>query len=116
MNRGRGARVTPQVETVGLVQDAKYSEVKRTIPPQFFLPYRQDDGLAKGQEEVSFDLTRTLSFRSPSGFAKIGGDECRAATDERCTPRRERAPNKTLPSRIRHKGTDRLWLRSRCSC
>lgn len=30
---------------VGVVQDAKYSEVKRAIPPQFFRPYRQDDSI-----------------------------------------------------------------------
>jgi len=30
------------MEIVGLVQDAKYSEVKGTIPPLFFTPYRQD--------------------------------------------------------------------------
>jgi predicted permease len=29
------------IEIVGLVQDAKYSEVKGTIPPQIFRPYRQ---------------------------------------------------------------------------
>jgi len=33
------------IRIIGLVQDAKYSEVKDKIPPQFFLPYRQDDGL-----------------------------------------------------------------------
>jgi predicted permease len=32
-------------EIVGLVQDAKYSDVKREIPPQFFRPYRQDKDL-----------------------------------------------------------------------
>ncbi len=31
------------VEIVGLVQDAKYSEVKDAVPPQFFFPYRQDE-------------------------------------------------------------------------
>jgi predicted permease len=31
-----------EIEIVGLVQDAKYSEVKGVIPPLFFLPYRQD--------------------------------------------------------------------------
>jgi predicted permease len=31
------------MEIVGLVQDAKYSEVKREIPPQFYRPYRQDE-------------------------------------------------------------------------
>ena len=30
------------IEIVGLVQDAKYSEVKDAIPPLFFVPYRQD--------------------------------------------------------------------------
>jgi predicted permease len=29
-------------EIIGLVQDAKYSEVKQEIPPLFFRPYRQD--------------------------------------------------------------------------
>jgi predicted permease len=32
-------------EIVGLVQNAKYSEVKQEIPPLFFMPYRQDDGV-----------------------------------------------------------------------
>jgi predicted permease len=32
-------------EIVGLVQNAKYSEVKGTIPPLFFRPYRQDDSV-----------------------------------------------------------------------
>jgi predicted permease len=31
------------IEIVGLVQDAAYSDVKADIPPIFFLPYRQDD-------------------------------------------------------------------------
>lgn len=31
------------IEIVGLVQDAKYSEVKRTIPPQYFRPYPQHE-------------------------------------------------------------------------
>jgi predicted permease len=32
----------PDMEIVGVVRNAKYSEVKREIPPQFFTPYRQD--------------------------------------------------------------------------
>src|SRR6185295_12200041 len=41
---GTGA---PKLDTeiVGLVQDAKYSEVKARIPPLFFRPYRQDNGI-----------------------------------------------------------------------
>jgi predicted permease len=33
------------IEIVGLVQNAKYSEVKREVPPLFFRPYRQDDAV-----------------------------------------------------------------------
>jgi len=33
------------IETVGLVQNAKYSEVKGEVPPQFFSPYRQDESV-----------------------------------------------------------------------
>ena len=32
-------------QIIGFVRDAKYSEVKGTIPPLYFTPYRQDDGL-----------------------------------------------------------------------
>jgi len=31
------------IEIVGIVQNAKYSEVKQVIPPQFFRPYRQSE-------------------------------------------------------------------------
>jgi predicted permease len=31
------------IEIVGLVQNAKYSEVKGAVPPLFFVPYRQDE-------------------------------------------------------------------------
>src|SRR5262249_8666701 len=37
---GTGSKL--DAEIIGLVQNAKYSEVKREIPPQFFRPYRQD--------------------------------------------------------------------------
>jgi ABC-type antimicrobial peptide transport system permease subunit len=33
------------IEIVGLVQNAKYSEVKQVVPPIFFRPYRQDERL-----------------------------------------------------------------------
>jgi predicted permease len=33
------------IEIVGLVQDAKYSEVKDAVPPQIFRPYRQDENV-----------------------------------------------------------------------
>ncbi len=37
---GPGAK--PDIEIVGIAQDAKYSHVKREVPPQYFLPYRQE--------------------------------------------------------------------------
>jgi predicted permease len=39
----QGGRSSPQVEIVGVVADAKYSEVKDAPPPQFFTPYRQGE-------------------------------------------------------------------------
>jgi predicted permease len=42
---GEGYRSPLDTTIVGVVQDAKYSDVKQTVPPQFFVPYRQDTGL-----------------------------------------------------------------------
>ena len=38
---GGGSELTRRI--VGVVQDARYAEVKREVPPLFFLPYRQND-------------------------------------------------------------------------
>ena len=38
----RRAATTLDIEIVGLVKDAKYSDVKDEVPPVFFMPYRQD--------------------------------------------------------------------------
>ena len=43
-----GPNGKPDIEIVGMVQDAKYSEVKRAIPPQYFLPYKQEERLGYG--------------------------------------------------------------------
>jgi predicted permease len=43
MQVGAGGEL--DIEIVGLVQDAKYSEVKDQVPALFFTPYRQDDRL-----------------------------------------------------------------------
>ena len=43
-----GPNAKPDIEIVGLVQDAKYSDVKREIPPQYFLPYKQEERLGFG--------------------------------------------------------------------
>jgi predicted permease len=50
-------------EIVGFVQNAKYSEVKREIPPLFFRPYRQGDTAAAGS--ITF-YVRTAS--DPNAF------------------------------------------------
>jgi ABC-type antimicrobial peptide transport system permease subunit len=39
MKIGAGGEL--DMEIVGMVKDAKYSEVKQVVPPQFFVPYRQ---------------------------------------------------------------------------
>ena len=41
----RSASAKLDIEIVGVVKDAKYSEVKREIQPVFFTPYRQDDSV-----------------------------------------------------------------------
>jgi predicted permease len=43
-----GPNAKPDIQIVGLVQDAKYSDVKRAIPPQYFLPYKQEERLGYG--------------------------------------------------------------------
>ena len=43
-----GAGSKPFIEIVGIVQDAKYSEVKQEMRPQYFLPYRQEERLGYG--------------------------------------------------------------------
>jgi len=42
---GRGYRSALDTLIVGVVQNAKYSDVKRPVPALFFRPYRQDDRL-----------------------------------------------------------------------
>jgi predicted permease len=42
---GFGRSEELDVEIVGLIQNAKYSQVKNEIPPLFFTPYRQDEQL-----------------------------------------------------------------------
>jgi ABC-type antimicrobial peptide transport system permease subunit len=43
MRTGSGGAL--DTEIVGLVQDAKYSDVKRAMPPLYYRPYRQDDSI-----------------------------------------------------------------------
>jgi predicted permease len=45
MAQSLGRAATLDMEIVGLVADAKYSEVKDAIPPLFYIPYRQDPAI-----------------------------------------------------------------------
>jgi len=47
MGENQGSSSKLDIEIVGLVKDAKYSEVKGQIPPVFFRPYRQDDSVGQ---------------------------------------------------------------------
>jgi predicted permease len=61
MAYGRGTELN--VEIVGVVRDAKYSEVKDTIPPVFFRPYRQNATIGRLTYYVrtSLDPTQMLA-------------------------------------------------------
>ncbi len=60
---GEGYRSALDTTIVGVVEDAKYSDVKQAVPPQFFVPYRQDEGLG-GMHlylRTSGDVARAVS-------------------------------------------------------
>ncbi len=54
---GEGRNSKLDTEIVGLVQNAKYSEVKGEIPPQFFRPYRQDEQVGQMTFYVRTSMT-----------------------------------------------------------
>ena len=60
------------IEIVGVVQDAKYSEVKAAVPPVFFLPYRQDStvGAMNFYAKTSLEPEQLLRV-IPAMMAKI---------------------------------------------
>ena len=45
IGQGGGSGSKLDIEIVGVAQDAKYSDVKQEAPPQYFLPYRQEERL-----------------------------------------------------------------------
>jgi predicted permease len=59
------------IEIVGFAKDAKYNEVKGEIPPQYFMPYRQDERadslvfyvLAPGSERAVLGAIRPMMTR-----------------------------------------------------
>ena len=60
------------IEIVGVVQNAKYSDVKQEVPPVFFLPYRQDStvGSMNFYARTAQDPERLLRV-IPAMMAKI---------------------------------------------
>jgi predicted permease len=67
MGQNDGPSAPLDIEIVGLVQNAKYSEVKDTIPPQFFIPYRQAERMGRITFYVrtSLDAEQMLSSIQP---------------------------------------------------
>jgi predicted permease len=65
MKNGRGPG-DQEMEIVGLVQNAKYSDVKQEIPPVFFLPYRQDGpGMSNFYIRGALEPEKLLSIVRP---------------------------------------------------
>jgi predicted permease len=63
------------IEIVGLARDAKYSQVKAEVPPQFFRPYRQDEELgflilyvrtAQGPEQLLSTVPKVVARLDPN--------------------------------------------------
>ena len=52
MGIGRGYRSPLDTVIVGVVQNAKYSDVKRQVPPLFFRPYRQDPDIGSASRST----------------------------------------------------------------
>ena len=58
------------VQIVGVVQDAKYSEVKDKVPPLFFYPYRQDSTVGSVAFYVRTRLTEEQLLRTVPAVMK----------------------------------------------
>ena len=86
-----GANDKLDIEIVGLVKDAKYSEVKDAIPPLFFRPYRQDERVgsitfyvrtAGAPEQIIQTIQRVVATRrsEPAGREPAHAWSSRSAT------------------------------------
>jgi len=69
VKEGRGDG-PPDMEIVGVVQDAKYSEVKRAIGAQYFTPYRQQKELGFGYFYVRTQLDPEQLLTAVPGVVK----------------------------------------------
>ncbi len=83
------------IEIVGLVQNAKYSEVKAIMPPQFFMPYRQARAHRPyhvsmcGRRSIAEQLLSTIQpvvarLDSESAASKIC-EPCRSRSTRTCS-------------------------------
>jgi predicted permease len=70
MKMGRGGELDTQI--IGLVKDAKYSEVKSEIPPLFYVPARQNSSIGSTTFYVRTDLDPEAMLRQvPSVVARL---------------------------------------------
>ncbi len=66
MGQNTGGQTQLDIEIVGLVQNAKYAGVKQQIPPQFFMPYRQEGpGLSSFYVRGAMEPEKLLSIVRP---------------------------------------------------
>jgi hypothetical protein len=61
MSQSGGPEAKLDMEIVGLAKNAKYAQVKGKVPPQFFMPYRQDKTIG----ELTFYVRTSLDTSSP---------------------------------------------------
>jgi ABC-type antimicrobial peptide transport system permease subunit len=67
-----GGNTQLDTEIVGVVQNAKYSEVKQEIPPLFFYPYRQDKTIGSVNFYVRASLAPEQVLRTiPAVMARL---------------------------------------------
>ena len=87
---GQGYRSTLDTTIVGVVEDAKYSDVKQKVPPQFFVPYRQ--GLGLGAMHVYVRTSGDLAQSAPAITAVV----------KRLDPNLPIEELETLPEQVRN--------------
>jgi predicted permease len=69
---GGGAGADLDIEIVGLVQNAKYSQVKQQVPPIYFLPYRQGARVGSLYFYVRTSVTPESLLRdAPAAIARL---------------------------------------------
>jgi putative ABC transport system permease protein len=67
-----GGNTNLDIEIVGLVQNAKYSQVKQQVPPIYFLPYRQGARVGSLNFYVRTSVTpESLMHDAPAAIARL---------------------------------------------